>query len=347
MQSKPSGLGAAIVGCGAIAPLHAGAIRSLEGVRLVAVADTNYSRVETAAQTYGCEAVTDYRELLDRQDIDVVHLCTPHHLHAPMAVKLLQAGKHVLTEKPAATDSASARRMVQAAAESGRQLGVVFQNRYNEASLKIKETIDNGSLGRLLCLKGIVTWHRSENYYRDSGWRGSWGTEGGGVLINQAIHTLDLLQWFGGAYTSVRGSVSADVLDGVIEVDDSAHAFFAFVNGARGIFYGTNAYGVNSPVELEAVFDQGTLVQRRDHLYLWQDGRETLLCEPPAGIAGAKTYWGTGHLRLIVDFYSHLREDRPFWIDGTEGLKALEVIEGLYYDSESRHLVRPEKSIRG
>ncbi|WP_239004762.1 Gfo/Idh/MocA family protein [Paenibacillus tepidiphilus] len=346
MQSKPSGFGAAIVGCGAIAPLHAGAIRSLEDVRLLAVADSDPGRAAAAAQAYSCEAVADYRELLDREDIAVVHLCTPHHLHAPMAAEFLQAGKHVLLEKPLATDTAAARRVAEAAERSGRQLGVVFQNRYNEASVIIHDTTQSGSLGRLLCLKGIVAWHRSEEYYRDSAWRGSWSTEGGGVLINQAIHTLDLLQWFGGAYTSVQGSVSTDALGGVIEVEDSAHACIRFANGARGIFYGTNAYGTNSPVELEAVFEQGSLMQRRDHLYLWKDGRETLLCEPPAGITGAKAYWGTGHRRLIEDFYSHLHEGRPYWIDAREGMKVLELIDSLYTSSESRHLLRPAENMR-
>ncbi|WNS46878.1 Gfo/Idh/MocA family oxidoreductase [Paenibacillus sp. MMS20-IR301] len=332
-------LGAAIIGCGAISPLHAGAIASMENVQLLAVADSDPVQAVQTAQTYGCEGLTDYRELLERRDISMVHLCTPHHLHARMAVDLLKAGKHVLTEKPLAHDVPSARMILDAAEHSAGQLGVVFQNRYNDPSMRIKEIISAGSLGKLLCMKGIVTWTRSEEYYRNSSWRGRWATEGGGVLMNQTIHTLDLLQWFGGEISAVQGSVTTDVLDQVIEVEDSAHACFTFKNGVRGLFYGTNAYAVNSPVELELVFQEGTLLQRRDCLYLWKDGQETLLSEPPAVSTGGKSYWGTGHSRLIHDFYAHIRDGRKFWIDGVEAIKALELIAGIYRSSESRREV--------
>ncbi|WP_020433123.1 Gfo/Idh/MocA family protein, partial [Paenibacillus riograndensis] len=167
-----STIGAAIIGCGAIAPLHAKAIQSMEGARLVAVADTDPVKAAEAAENYGCEALTDYKQLLGRTDIGIVHLCTPHHLHAPMAAEFLEAGHHVLTEKPIALDVPSARRIQEVAAASQGQLGIVFQNRYNNPSIRIKETIDSGILGRLICMKGIVTWYRSEDYYTESGWGG-------------------------------------------------------------------------------------------------------------------------------------------------------------------------------
>ncbi|OKP91628.1 oxidoreductase [Paenibacillus helianthi] len=329
-----STIGAAIIGCGAIAPLHARAILSMEGARLVAVADSDPERAAQAAQDYGCESVTDYKQLLGRTDIGIIHLCTPHHLHAAMAVEFLQAGHHVLTEKPMAIDVSSAQRMQEAAAVSKGQLGVVFQNRYNEPSIRIKETIDSGILGQLICMKGIVTWNRNEAYYTESSWRGKWATEGGGVLINQTIHTLDLLQWFGGEITSIKGSVTTDVLNEVIEVEDTAHACILFKNKVRGLFYGTNAYSVNSPVELELIFELGTLLLRRDCLYLWKDGHETLLCEPLSTAVEGKSYWGTSHNLLIRDFYKHIIDGREFWIDGNEGIKALEVITGIYTSSE-------------
>ncbi|MEK4064870.1 MULTISPECIES: Gfo/Idh/MocA family protein [unclassified Paenibacillus] len=326
-------LGAAIIGCGAIAPLHAKAIAAQSGGQLLAAVDIDVAKAAAFGEEYGCGALTDYKELLNRSDIDIVHLCTPHDLHAQMAVDLLEAGKHVLTEKPMAVDLPSAQRMLKAAENSKGQLGIVFQNRYNEPSIKIKETIESGVLGPLVCMKGVVTWYRSPEYYKESNWRGKWTSEGGGVLINQTIHTLDLLQWFGGEISSVQGSVSTDVLDGVIEVEDTAHACINFRNKVRGLFYGSNAYLVNSPVELEIAFEQGTLLLRRDCLYLWKDGRETLLSEPGVSGIQGKSYWGTGHQRLIHDFYDHVREGRPFWIDGSEGLKTLELIAGIYSSS--------------
>lgn len=305
----------------------------------MAVADADSSAAERAGREYNCETVQDYRELLNRVDIQVIHLCTPHYLHAGMAAEFLQAGKHVLTEKPMALDIPSARLMLEAEKNNPGQLGIVFQNRYNDASIRIKETVDSGILGPLQCMKGIVTWHRSEAYYTESQWRGKWSTEGGGVLINQAIHTLDLLQWFGGELSSVQGSVTTDALDGIIEVEDTAHACLNFSDNVRGLFYATNAYLVNSPVELELVFEKGSLHQRRDRLYLWKDGQETLLSEPYEGSINGKSYWGSGHQKLILDYYTHIREGRKFWLDGSEGIKVLQIIEGIYSSSGNKQRV--------
>lgn len=331
---KMNKLGVAIIGCGAIFPLHAKAISAIKDVNLLLVADIDADKATREGIEYACDATDDYREILNDNRIDVVHLCTPHHLHAEMAEELLRAGKHVLTEKPIAVDLPSAMRMLEAAQESSGQLGVVFQNRYNDASVYIKKTIDSGDLGKLLCMKGVVTWHRNESYYKDSNWRGRWSTEGGGVLINQTIHTLDLLQWYGGEIKSVKGSITTDVFDGVIEVEDTAHACIDFANNVRGLFYGTNTYLENSPVELELVFEEGTLNLRREHLYLWKDGKETLVCEPMFSPAEGKSYWGTGHKRLIEDFYDHIFSGSKFWLDGPEGIKALELVKRIYSSSQ-------------
>lgn len=327
-------LGVAIIGCGAIFPLHAKSILAIKDVNLLTVVDIDVDIAARAGIEYACHATDDYREILNDKRIDVVHLCTPHYLHAEMAVELLRAGKHVLTEKPIAVDLPSAKLMLEAAEESSGQLGVVFQNRYNDASIYMKQKIYSGGLGKLICMKGVVTWHRNESYYKDSNWRGRWSSEGGGVLINQTIHTLDLLQWYGGEITSVKGSITTDVLDGVIEVEDTAHACIDFANNVRGLFYGTNTYLENSPVDLELVFEEGALNLRRDHLYLWKDGKETLVCEPIFSPTEGKSYWGTGHKRLIEDFYGHILNGRKFWLDGTEGIKALKLVKDIYSSSQ-------------
>ncbi|MNO55287.1 Inositol 2-dehydrogenase [compost metagenome] len=327
-------LGAAIIGIGAISPLHAKAISAIEDANLLMVVDIDTDKATRAGQEYACHATDDYREILNDDRIHVVHLCTPHYLHAEMAIDLLRAGKHVLTEKPMAVDLSSAIGMLEAAEQSSGQLGVVFQNRYNDTSVYIKKTIDSGDLGKLLCMKGVVTWHRTESYYKDSNWRGRWSTEGGGVLINQTIHTLDLLQWYGGEIRSVKGSITTDVLDGVIEVEDTAHACIDFTNNVRGLFYGTNTYLKDSPVELELVFEEGTLNLRRDYLYLWKDGKESLVCEPTLNPTKGKSYWGTGHKRLIEDYYEHIFSGRKFWLDGSEGIKALKLVKDIYSSSQ-------------
>ncbi|GGO09680.1 Gfo/Idh/MocA family protein [Saccharibacillus kuerlensis] len=328
--------GAAIVGCGTIFAQHARVLSEIEETELRLVVDSELFKAEREAEIYGCEAAADYRVILERPDIEVVHLCTPHHLHAPMAEELLAAGKHVLTEKPIAHTPKAAESLRAAAAKSSAQLGVVFQNRYNESSRRIRELIDSGRLGRLLCMKGIVTWSRLPEYYTANPWRGSWATEGGGMLINQTIHTLDLLQWFANSDVKrIAGCITTDSLGDYIEVEDTAHACIDFSNGIRALFYGTNAYLTNSPVELELIFEQGTLLQRRDCVYLLENGEETEICRPSQIAEGVKSYWGVSHGLLIRDFYHHVRENRPFWLDAEEGSRALQIVYGIYAASQS------------
>lgn len=328
--------GAAIIGCGTIFAQHARALSVMEEAELLLVADSELSKAQQEAAIYDCEAAQDYRTILERPDIEVVHLCTPHHLHAQIAEELLAAGKHVLTEKPIAHTPQAAGQLRAAAASSRAQLGVVFQNRYNQSSRKIREIIDSNQLGRLLCLKGAVTWARSPEYYTENPWRGRLETEGGGLLINQTIHTLDLLQWFaGGEVKRIAGSVTTDVLGDYIEVEDTAHACIDFSNGVRALFYGTNAYLTNSPVELELIFEHGLLLQRRDCVYLLQDGQETELSRPSQTAEGAKSYWGISHGLLIEDFYRHIRENRPFWLNAEEGSRALDIVHGIYAASRA------------
>lgn len=328
-------LGTAVIGCGSISGVHLTALAKLELAELKAVVDVNESLAQKAAAEYGCAYYTDYHEMLKRDDIQVVHLCTGHYQHAPMAVDALKAGKHVLTEKPMAENKAAAQTMLQAAKEHPEvQLGVIFQNRYNPASVRMKTAVDNGEFGKLICMKGIVTWYRSAAYY-ETPWKGKWATEGGGVLINQAIHTVDLLQWLGGDIASIKGSISTDALEGVIEVEDTAHAHIQFKNGVTAIFYATNAYLKNSPVEMELVFENGTLILRGDTLYLDHNGELTVLAEPVKNTLGAKSYWGMSHEHQIRDFYAHLLEDKPFWLDGPEGYKAFRLVMDIYESSRT------------
>lgn len=328
-------LGTAIIGLGAISGVHLKAIADLELTDLKAVVDIDENRARQVAEEYGCDYYTDYKEMLKRDDIQVVHLCTAHYLHSPMAIDVLRAGKNVLTEKPMAENIASAQKMLQAAVENPNvQLGVIFQNRYNAPSKRMKQYVESGELGKLICMKGIVTWNRTAAYY-ETEWKGKWATEGGGVLINQSIHTVDLLQWLGGEISSIKGSISTDSLEGVIEVEDTAHAYIEFKNGATAIFYATNAYGRNSPVEVELVFEQGTLLQRGDSLYLDQDGKLTTLEEPVVNTLGEKSYWGMSHELQIRDYYEHLLAGKPFWIDGPEGFNGFRVVMDIYESSRT------------
>ena len=200
-------MGAAVIGCGAISGVHADALRESQYAELLCVVDIKEDRAKKAADRYSCQWETDYRKVLDNKDIHVIHVCTPHYLHADMAIEGLKAGKHVLVEKPVAINVEQAKKMLEASKKYKSFLGVCFQNRYNPTSVVAKQILDSGELGKVLGIKGLVTWYRDEEYYSSSGWRGSFDTEGGGVLINQSIHTLDLMQWFGGDIESSKGGV--------------------------------------------------------------------------------------------------------------------------------------------
>ncbi len=322
---------AAIIGCGAIHRLHANALQTIPNAQLTAVVDNIKYRAEDAAEMYGCPMYVDYHDVLSDESIDVVHICTPHHLHYSMTMDALEAGKHVLTEKPIATRVSDAEAMVSKAVQVGRRLGVTFQNRYNPNSRRAKELLEEGVLGDILGLKGLVIWHRNESYYNSEDWRGSWDLEGGGVLINQAIHTVDLMQWLGGPVTSVSGQIATHALSDFIEVEDMASGFLKFANGASGVFFATNDFSANCPVEVEIHGTKGSLIVRGDDLLL--NGELVDIQSVTGQTVKNKSYWGLGHQDLISSFYTALESNSREYVPGEEGLKALAIIKGFYHSA--------------
>lgn len=328
-------LNAAIIGCGAIYENHAEALKALDNVRLYAVCDIDPEKAQQASSQYGCRYFTDYHELLSDKNIDVVHICTPHYLHATMAIEAMKNGINVLTEKPMATSVEDARSMVTVAEETGMSLGVCFQNRYNATSQCIKEILCPDLSGGIIGAKALVTWHRDEKYYTESSWRGRREMEGGGVLVNQSIHTIDLMQWFMGRMKAVKANVDTRLLQGTIEVEDTADATFLFENGSSCIFYATNNYMANSPIEIEIICERA-VITLRDKLVISYADKSTEVVEENDRATGSKAYWGCSHKALIRDFYDALQQNKPFAIDGLEGIKTLEIIEAIYRSSESR-----------
>lgn len=337
-------LTAAIIGCGAIYPLHADAIMEAPNVVLKAVVDIDEQKAKAAAAKYNCRYYTDYMEMLKDNDIDVVHICTPHYLHAPMAINGIKNHKHVLIEKPVAMNVEEAQEIVKVSSQYQRYAAVCFQNRYNKNSLKVKKILDSGTLGKIKGIKGIVTWHRNEPYYTESTWRGRWETEGGGVLINQAIHTLDLMQWFGGEIEAIKGSIDTRVLEGIIEVEDTSDATIYFKNGAVGVFYATNCFTTNSPVEIEIHCEKGSLRMSGTDLLIMQGERQELIKDVSDEPLKEKAYWGTSHKDLIHSFYEVIlnekSSDSADFITAQEGIMALRLIEGIYQSNQLKEKVK-------
>ena len=336
MSDRPAPAGAkvtaAVVGLGDISALHLDAISRNPGVQLVGVCDVEPGRAQRAAAATGVPAFTDHRHLLEQVRPQVVHVTTPHHQHAPVTLDALDAGAHVLTEKPIAHTAADGQRLVDRAETAAGKVGVVFQNRYNPSSVAIRQLLESGALGPIQGGRAAVWWWRPPAYYAAAPWRGRWDQGGGGVLINQAIHTLDLLLWFLGAPAAVHGRAATLALADTIEVEDTAAIVIEHETGPRSTMFATNAHHTNADVELEITGRDGVVTLTGGQAVLVDSaGRRVLASD--AQDTGERSYWGMGHSVLIDDFYARLDSPEPFWIDLKVGLLPLQVLRSVYAQS--------------
>jgi UDP-N-acetyl-2-amino-2-deoxyglucuronate dehydrogenase len=322
---------AAVIGCGDVSTVHLDAIAGLDGVDLVGVCDTDAYRAAATGHRHGVPWFTDHRELLRSVRPRVVHVCTPHHQHVPVAIDCLDAGAAVLVEKPVGHTVAAAERLIEAAARHpGAAVGVCLQNRYNATSRAAQELLAAGGLGRVLGGSATVLWHRDPAYYLARPWRGRRRDSGGGVLINHAIHTLDLMQWLLGDVVGLRGHAGRYALDGAVDVEDTASVVLDHAGGARSVLFATVAHVTDSPVTIEILTEGATLLIRDELTVRHADGRVQTVAEGRVGTTGRPS-WGASHALLIADFYARLDDGEPFWIDATEGTRSLRLVHRLYH----------------
>lgn len=323
----------ALVGCGRVSVVHTDALAKLPETELVLAVDSRPERAQAVAGQYGCRWTTDFAEALG-EGVDAVQICTPHYLHAPMAIAAAEADKHVLTEKPMAIQVAEAHAMIRAAEAHGVTLGVIFQTRYNEAAQAVKQAVDSGRLGRLRGARAILTWFRDDEYYRESDWKGTWDKEGGGVLIDQTIHTIDLMQWILGPLVEVEARCGNHAHP-ALAVEDVAEAVLHFADGARACLYANNFYTYDADVLLEFHGEAGVAQIVKDVARI-RTGNETLVVEPTTDDPSlGKGYWGQKHRVQIQDFYrAVLAGERPA-VDGWEGLRTLEIVQAMYESARS------------
>ena len=295
-------LRSAIVGCGGIAQVHARALSEMPEAELIAFADVIPERAETMAGKYGGRAYSSLDELLDHEKIDVLHICTPHYLHTPMARQAAELDINVFTEKPPVIDRQQWTEFKQLGDKV--RVGICFQNRYNGSTRALKDLLSTGEPGKVLGSRGFVTWRRDAPYYTESGWRGALSNEGGGALINQAIHTLDLMAYFLGPGQVLGASLSNRHLKGIIEVEDTLEAALDF-GDARGLFYAATAYSLDAPIIFELACENATLrLEGERFTRIWRDGRmEQEDYTAPDPTVPGKSYWGSSHRRCIEDFY--------------------------------------------
>ncbi len=329
----------AIVGCGSIAKVHAEAISNIPQNSIVAVADCKLDVAQGFVQNCNldqCNVYKSLEEMIQKEDIDVLHICTPHHLHVPMAIYALEHDINVFAEKPPAisAEQFDALQSVKTKAK----MGVCFQNRYNKSVKAIKDLLASGEAGKILGARAFVTWNRGEDYYTSSDWRGSLDTEGGGVLINQAIHTLDLLGHFMGKPTAVEATTINHHLKGLIEVEDTVEAYIQF-NDIAASFYATTAFCMDSPIVIELVCDNRIIrMEDTEITYIFPDKTKKVLQFKEKEGPG-KDYWGSGHFACIRDYYDCLENKIPFKIDINEVGHVQRLMLGIYESAKNNAVV--------
>ncbi len=330
----------AIIGLGAIFETHFAAIKNGGFTTLCAVCDIKQEKLSAALSKIADENVkgyTDYKEMIDTEKPDVVHICTPHYLHRDMAVYALEAGCDVYLEKPAAMNASQAMEIVEASERCGKKVCVSFQNRVIPTNALAKEIVDDVRYGKLLGIRAEMTWSRGGAYYTESGWRGTWEKEGGGVLMNQSIHTLDLMYYLGGKVKNMEGSVALRRNKGVIEVEDTAEATIWFENGVEGIFYATNCNFKDSSVQIELFFENANLFLYRDTLYIvTANGLEKLIDNHDYSGTEGKACWGNGHTMMMKRFYDALGGSDDTYCDIRDAVPVLEMIGKIYETSKNK-----------
>ncbi len=335
-------IGFGIIGVGNIAPLHAEAIKNTTDAQLVAVATRDQTRGKAFADKYGCDLNADYHDLIARPDTNVIAICTPHYLHAPMTIDSASAGKHVLCEKPMARSTAECDAMISACERGGVYLGIIFQSRFDPLTRKLKSLIDSTVLGRLLWVSANTIWYRSDEYYRSGPWRGTLDQEGGGVLINQAIHAIDLLLWLTGMPMRVTARIRT--LNHSIEVEDGVLAALEYADNRLGLIQATTAAFPGFPERLEFYGSRGSAIYHKGEGRLeWHlaEPREDYVeqADVSSGAAQPMDVSAAGHTAQYQDFVTAIREGRAPAVDGRAGRQSVEFVEAVYRSARTNSTI--------
>ena len=346
-----SDLGIAIIGTGTVADRHADAIAKLQGAVLTAVYDANLQRGREFASARGVAAAETLEALLARSDVDIVTIATPSGTHAAVAIPAARAGKHIICEKPLETTIEKADQIIAACAEAAVHLTAVFQARFGDTVRVIREAIDQGRFGRLILASAQVRWYRSQEYYGSSSWRGTWAMDGGGALMNQSIHIVDLLLYLAGDVQQVS-AFAATLTHPGLEVEDTLAASLRFASGALGVIEASTSCAPGFPRKLEISGENGSAVLEDDRIVRWRfteelphDSRIRDSASRSEGLAGAagdpRAAGCEGHRRQFQDMVDALRQGRSPRIPGTEGRRALQLISAIYRscrDGSVQHL---------
>jgi len=335
----------AVIGAGNIGKIQAEAIRHIPDARVTVVCNRGEAAGRALAEKYGAAWVADFQEAVTREDVDVVTICTPSGTHMEIAVAAAQAGKHLLVEKPIDITLARVDQILSAVEQAGVVLACVFPLRFAQGVHKAKAALDAGRLGRLALADVFVKWYRPQSYY-DGSWRGTWQIDGGGALMNQSIHNIDLVQWLAGPVESVMARTAT--LAHTMQTEDTATAVLTFTNGALGVIQGATSCWPGDRARVELHGDRGTIVLEEGRIVVWKladaaPGEEEAMLnleqQQGSGAADPTAIGYEMHRRQIVDLLEAIRHGRPPAIQGAEARRSVEIIRAIYLAASQQRLV--------
>ena len=323
-----------LIGGGNISETHARAARALPGVVVAAIYGTNANRVAILSREHSCKAYSDFDEFLQHRPMDLVAIGSPSGLHAAHGIAAARHGLHVLTEKPIDISTARTDELLQATTEAGVKLGVFFQDRCKPGIRRLKEWIDQQFLGRVLLVDAKVKWYRPPEYYSQSKWRGTFALDGGGVLINQAIHTVDLMLWLIGDVARVQARTGTTLH--AIEAEDTAVVSLEFTSGAIGSLLATTVEVPGYPRRIEITGTKGTVILEQDRIVdvNLKDAPEGVTADAPPddmqNTSSPTVTDFTGHQLILEDFIRAIQQDGIPLCDGREGRRSIALVERIY-----------------
>lgn len=337
--------GFGIIGCGMISRFHARAIADCPQARLVGCFDVYAPSAEKLAEETGCQAYEKLEEMLANPEIQIVTIGTPSGAHLEPALAAAKAGKHIIVEKPLEITLERCDQIIAACREAGVKLAVVFHSRFHDSSQTLKNAVESGKFGRLTVGDAYVKWFRTQQYYDSGAWRGTWELDGGGALMNQAIHSVDLLTWLMGPVVEIRALFGC--LDHErIEVEDTAVASLRFANGALGVIEASTAVYPGYLKKIEIHGSQGSAALEEEDLIHWDfanpDEADKAILEKMnqkvssgGGAADPAAIGHHGHAKLFADMIHALETNSEPKVNGEEGRRSVEIILGIYQAAES------------
>jgi len=331
-MDTPIGIG--LLGCGSVANIHAEAIRRVPSLKLTSACSRSETSARRAGEAWGVPWYTDIEEFFSDGPLEAVAVCTPSGTHSDLGCTAALMGRHVLMEKPIDVSLEKADALIEACRRADVRLGVSFQSRFLDAPRLMKQLVEGGRLGRLLMVGAHIKWYRTDQYYAAAPWRGTLDLDGGGALINQAIHTVDLLRFIAGPVEEVSG-LTGTLLHSQIQGEDTAVATLKMRNGALGVIEAATSAYPGFKRRLEVSGTEGTIVLEGDNIAVWslRDGSSNPLAaagEVSNGSADPMAIDCEGHRRVMEDFAEAIRGHRAPFVDGAAGRQSLEIVRAVY-----------------